>query len=664
MGRKINSIIRELPKECINKIAAGEIVHRPVNAIKEIIENSLDANATIIRLIIESCGINLIEIFDNGCGIANSNAAAVCKRFSTSKLHSIEDLSKIETFGFRGEALASISEVADVQITTFCPEVDDVGWRANYHQGSMIGLTIKNCAKGTNIVIKNLFKELKGRQSAVLQNVAEEKKAIIDLVTRYAIHYCQTVTFTMMDSSQKDLICNVAPICLNQCIGSFYGTDIERNLISIDINDEGSTKMKTTLNFSYAKTTTMIQPIFMLFVNNRLVDNQDLKKELIGVANSFFSQKSTFYFFYLSVKVEAKDIDVNTHPAKANVTLHFEDDINNLIVEHFLQKLRSVQKFSILDVKGISSQPVTTSISKELITKQTTNPRASQPTPKRPSHQVHTDSKCRQLDELLETSESNKLLSSNKKQRREMNLKSRLELMRKVSTDKSSELQDLIRNSVFVGIFDHDYALIQNQTKLIAINFKKFLVEMCYQFYLHDFGNFPPINILAPGNKIRPFIEAQFNHLKKYDEKELNSLTFNNTDMVIDKLMKHKAMYEDYFCLNLNETCIDTLPSIFPQVVPNLAYLGKFLIDVANKVDYDDEKECFRTFGYVLGDFYSIPPSNLKDKDVSTEYHRLVASKLYFAVKGYCLTPKWLLDARYFCQISDTQDLYKVFERC
>ena len=197
-----HAIVR-LDESVINRIAAGEVVQRPANAVKELMENSLDAGSTAITVTAAQGGLKLLQIQDDGHGIRKEDLGIVCERFTTSKLRRFEDLKGIQTFGFRGEALASVSHVSRLQITSRTRD-SEVAYRAQYLDGQRVApkpggkARATPCAGtfGTQIAASDLFYNMPTRRQA-FNKPSEQYARITDVVTRYAIHYADRgVSFT------------------------------------------------------------------------------------------------------------------------------------------------------------------------------------------------------------------------------------------------------------------------------------------------------------------------------------------------------------------------------------------------------------------------------------------------------------------------------------
>lgn len=728
-----SALIQKLPQSTIQMIAAGEVITRPVSAIKELLENSLDAGSTNIRISIDSSGLKLIEIIDNGHGIALKNAPMLCRRYATSKLSTADDLNRISTFGFRGEALASISEISELTVRTFNMGEDQMGWEASYNGGVIVGQPCKKYLQnpGTQIKITKLFESIAGRKSSMMLNLQDERKAIVELVQRYAIHHRDRVTICLKESHSHDLVNVLAPMNLKPCLGMFFGIDVENNAEGLEITTERPYKASIHVVFSYKKATSGYHGCpFILFVNDRLVDCAELKREINAMIGERFNSRQYQTVLYINLKVPSCDVDVNTHPAKATVALHYQSEIIASIVESLRSKLQENLATQTIDI-GVSQQKTIGQLvksmpnSQKLCSSQTDTNRLAvlapncltqllaspvTPTPvKRQYDLVHNDSsqlslaqysavnKTRPVEiltvEKMSSSPPHEItlpddpvelakpvrkqdiivdtphfrpafMYAPTRQRRDLKLSSITELRHQVSKEKSKTSLNIVKDSTFVGLFDHERALIQHETRLYAINLKAYLKEQHYQFYLFDFGNFPPIEVMPPGNRMFPLIDSYLDDLQEHELARFKKLKYNTTQSVIDELLTHTAMYEDYLALNLNRELIVTLPCIIPDEIPNLVFLGRFLVALANEIDYTDERECFRMIGRALAEFYSEPPVNLKDKEVHRKYHDLVETKLYGVIKNYLLIPEWLFTKENICQISDTKDLYKVFERC
>jgi DNA mismatch repair protein MutL len=304
-----------LPDHVANQIAAGEVVQRPASVVKELLENAIDAGATHLKLIIKDAGKTLIQLIDNGRGMNPFDARMCFERHATSKINSADDLFTLTTKGFRGEALASIAAIAQVELKTK-QENDVVGQQVIIEGGKLISQEECQCATGTSFVVKNLFFNIPARRN-FLKNDTVEQKHIIDEIERVAIPHTN-IHFVVHSNGNE--ILNLPPGNLIQRIKSLLGGYIQKELVQI-AEDTPFVKISGYVSLPQAAVKSKKEQYF--FVNNRFVKNPFLNhaiyeayKELIGF------QSHPRYFIFL--ELDPKHIDINIHPTKTEVK--FSDD--------------------------------------------------------------------------------------------------------------------------------------------------------------------------------------------------------------------------------------------------------------------------------------------------------------------------------------------------
>lgn len=359
--------IERLSQDVVNRIAAGEVVHRPANAVKELLENALDAGATNVAVTVSQGGLKLLQIQDNGRGILREDLELVCERFTTSKLKSFEDLKDIRSFGFRGEALASISHVAHVTITSRTAD-EPCAYKASYRDGKLVAKKPgeskdpKPCAgkNGTQIVVEDLFYNLSTRKQA-LKNASEQYSRILDVVQKYAVHFgAKGVGFVC--KKHREASCGVNTTQASSqldVIKAIYGSKLASELTPFEHIREstagGLVEMLrhvrgyiSNANYHLKKST------FILFINDRLVECPPLKRACEYVY-SLYLPKSTHPFIYLSMELPPRNIDVNVHPTKREVHFLHEEDIVDSISQAIEKRLKGSN-----ESRSFSVQPITT----------------------------------------------------------------------------------------------------------------------------------------------------------------------------------------------------------------------------------------------------------------------------------------------------------------
>lgn len=333
--------IRRLPQNVVNRIAAGEVVLRPSAAVKELLENSLDAGARNINVFSKSGGMKMLRITDDGCGISPEDLPLLCQRFATSKLRKFDDLRTVSTFGFRGEALASVSHVSRVSIVTKTSDAR-VGYSASYVDGMMRSDPKPVAAShGTTLTVEDLFYNLPTRRNA-LRATGEEYRAIVDVVARYSIRFpatsfvCRRHGDKSSASSRPDVRTRYGATSVAN-IRAAFGSHVSQELVSVSarIEEKGVNvdSLVTKSSFNLKKR------IFVLFINGRLVECSPLKRA-IDSAYSEFLPKGTHPFAYVNITMRQEDIDVNVHPTKKEVRFLHETEIINEYVKQLTVELK------------------------------------------------------------------------------------------------------------------------------------------------------------------------------------------------------------------------------------------------------------------------------------------------------------------------------------
>ena len=311
----MSETIHLLPDHIANQIAAGEVIQRPASAVKELLENAVDAEATEIRLIINEAGKSLIQVIDNGKGMSEKDAQNAFARHATSKISVIEDLFEIRTLGFRGEALASIAAVAQVQLKTKRPE-DEVGTEVSIENSKVISTAPVATQVGTSISMKNLFFNVPARRNFLKSNSAELKH-ILEEFTRVALAFPE-IYFNLNNNGQE--VYHWDGGSFKQRAIQVLGNNYQSKLVTVGEHTDYLTISGFVGKPETAKKTRSDQ---YFFVNRRFIKSAYLHH---AIANAFdgLIAKDSFPSYILYIDVDPSKVDINVHPTKQEIK--FEDD--------------------------------------------------------------------------------------------------------------------------------------------------------------------------------------------------------------------------------------------------------------------------------------------------------------------------------------------------
>ncbi|EPX71011.1 MutL family protein Mlh1 [Schizosaccharomyces octosporus yFS286] len=684
--------IKPLDPTVVNKIAAGEIIERPENAVKELLENALDAGSTSIEVLLKDGGLKLLQISDNGAGIHYDDLPYLCQRFSTSKLEKFEDLQQIQTFGFRGEALASISHVAKVTITTK-REGDLHAWRAFYVDGKLAPTAPHNtsapqpCAgkQGTVITVEDIFYNVPGRKAA-LKHANEEYRRILNLMQKYAIH-SEKVSFSCKKVGETVASISLSSrLSIKDKIRHVFGTLAVKHLKALKI-PEGTINVESfhadglisSADYEDKKS------IFIVFINNRLVESIELKNA-IDETYSKFLHKGASYFVYLSLSMKPEQVDVNFHPSKRIVHFLYDHEIIGAISDKLAELLKNTDE-------------------QRSFTMQTTIPSITMvKTPELPSQKnkkiyennmVRTDPREQSIKAMFSSSQKSAALNSDiqHSQSKEVaNEETPAESNPSPSPQKAMEddvreevedgiiipcelesirqLQNEVLNSMHLLatniLSEHKYvglvcpnkriAAIQHNIGLYLVDYGKLAYHFFYQICLTEFANYGKI-YMNPPIPLEKILAVSFTD----EDVELYQKTRK-------LLIARRDMLNEYFSIEISaEGFLSALPCLSKGYKPFVNRLPLFLKGISpDYVDWLDERACLEGVMKALAKFY-VPIRLLPDNATSEEisYMERILEEFFFPeFRRRLICPKELFEQMAIFQVASLPRLYTVFERC
>ncbi|XP_057974528.1 DNA mismatch repair protein MLH1 isoform X2 [Malania oleifera] len=689
--------IHRLDASVINRIAAGEVIQRPVSAVKELVENSLDADSTSINVVVKDGGLKLIQVSDDGHGIRCQDLPILCERHTTSKLSAFEDLQSIKSMGFRGEALASMTYVGHVMVTTIT-RGELHGHRVSYRDGVMEHEP-KACAavKGTQIMVENLFYNMTARKKT-LQNTADDYSKIVDLLSRLAIHHINVSFSCRKHGAAGADVHTVATSSRLDAIRSVYGLSVARSLMKIEASDDDPSSSVFSMdgfisNSNYtAKKITMV-----LFINNRLVDCSALKRA-IEVVYAATLPKASKPFVYMSITLPPEHVDVNVHPTKREVSLLNQEIIIEKIQTVVDLKLTTSNEARTFQEQIVESSPLgSMGTSKDSSINPSPSGSKLQKVPVNKMVRVDSLDPAGRLHAYLQVKppcnpERNSGLNAVRscvRQRRNpketADLTSVQELVNDIDCNCHSGLLEIVKHCSYIGMADDVMALLQHDKFLYLANVVNLSKELMYQQVLHRFAHFNVMQLSEPA----PLLQLILLALKDEDSdpvpNENDDLKEKIAEMNTEVLKEKAEMLEEYFCIHIDQHGnLSRLPVVLDQYSPDMDRIPEFALCLGNDVDWEDEKICFQAIAAALGNFYAMHPPLLPNpsedgvvNEDEIENELLLEAETAWAQREWSIQhvlfpsmrlffkpPTSMSTNGTFIRVASLEKLYKIFERC
>lgn len=340
------NLIQLLPDHVANQIAAGEVIQRPASVIKELVENAIDAGSSEVKIIIKDAGKTLIQVMDNGCGMNETDARMSFERHATSKIRSADDIFKILTKGFRGEALASIAAIAQVELKTRQFEAE-LGTKITIEGSQIKAQEPAQCSQGTSFAIKNLFFNTPARRNFLKTDIVELKHIIEEFLRVALVH--NEVGFKLTHND-NDLF-SLPSGNMRQRVVNIFGKTFNEKLVPV----EQETSIANIHGFickpQHSKKTRGEQ---YLFVNKRFIKSNYLNHAIVSAYDDLI-EKGSFPTYFLHLDVDPASIDINIHPTKTEIKFQDEKSLYAIINAAVKQSLGMYNVAPSLDFESITN---------------------------------------------------------------------------------------------------------------------------------------------------------------------------------------------------------------------------------------------------------------------------------------------------------------------
>ena len=662
--------IHALNPDVTNRIAAGEIIQRPANAVKELLDNSIDAGATSISILVQNGGLNLLQVQDNGCGVHRDDLPILCRRHTTSKLASFEELRSLETLGFRGEALASLSYVSLLTVMTK-RKADEYAWRATFDSGEIrAGATPCAGVDGTTVTVEDLFYNVPMRKKT-LKTASEEYNGLLDVVQRYAVYHAG-ISFTLRRMSSKaaraDVHTQQGLVTRRDAIRHVYGRDISSNLAAFErrSSDEKTTGrirlegLLTTGGFTSAKKTKLL-----LFVNGRCVESSKIRRCVESVYGVLLP-KGVRPFVFMSIAMPLEWVDVNIHPTKTEVAMLHEEIVCDCVRQAVEETLLTSEASRTMDVRvqttlvtaeashGVqTTRSMTQAASTNQATQETQATRAIQATQATPAIQARRPDKLVRVDAQSRTLEQLLSVPSRKNQSRSRERSSTaFDLVGGVHEG----LQEILRENVVVGWVDRERILVQKATKLYLLDVGLLSQDLFVQRMSQN-GRSPTERLtLRPPPSVAELLLIVLSSQDTHADPKINDEV---AGLLCELLGKHSEWLEATFGLVVSaggERLVQLPdPGLDDACSPlDASMLPAFLLRLAAEVDWTDEGPRRAGVADALGDLY-----RLREGDDERRSEAVWAS-----VKSSLAPHRSRATDGSVVELTRLEKLYRTFERC
>ncbi len=511
------SKIQIMDEVLANKIAAGEVVEKCMNVVKELVENAIDAQSTEIKIDLQDSGVKEIKVADNGIGMDKEDAVLAFSRHATSKLIKENDLFHIHSLGFRGEALPSIASVANVTLKTCNGEA---GTEVEIHGGKLISVNPSDLLQGTTITVKNLFYNTPVRLK-YLKNLYTELSYITDYVNKMALSY-PNIRF-ILKNNDKLLLKTDGSGRLLKVIHDIYGLSVTKKMIEIHNENED---YKISGYISYPELQKSNKNAITLLVNGRVIRNLDIIRYITDSYHTYIPQDK-YPIAVIKIEVDPILIDVNVHPTKMDIKFSKMDTLKDLITKTITSKLESLTLIPDAALETIIDENKT-----RISTVYTPNK----------FEEFNADQKEQEFQEFEKMSLDFEVKEETSSyQEKETN------------DDNSNQKKERIKKMYPVGLVHATYIVAENEDGMYLIDQHAANERVNYEYYLKELSNptpavmdlLVPITLEFPSNEYL-ILKENFDLLEKlgisYEEFGFQTIVIRSIPVWLTKANVEKAI--------------------------------------------------------------------------------------------------------------------------